>query len=129
MPLRLLSSVMEDEETYGRRVGFWLRMARERANITQEAAATSLGLSGKSKSTVSAWENGRIPKLAMLRRLAALYRVPLKTFTEPDVTPEERLDQIVRAAGALEREDWESAGDQGPATDDEPDDGLRTRSA
>lgn len=48
-----------------KRRGFWLRVARERANLTQEAVAMTLGLSGKSKSTMSAWEKGeRDPKLS-----------------------------------------------------------------
>lgn len=62
--LRLLSMATEVQQEAKRR-GFWLRVARERANLTQEAVAMTLGLSGKSKSTMSAWEKGeRDPKLS-----------------------------------------------------------------
>jgi hypothetical protein len=44
-----------DDATYNRRLGFWLRSARERAGLTQETAATELGLAAASKSTVSDW--------------------------------------------------------------------------
>lgn len=51
--LRLLSGGMPDDETYKRRLGFWLRMARERAGKSQGGAAEYLGFSKKSKSSIS----------------------------------------------------------------------------
>jgi transcriptional regulator with XRE-family HTH domain len=102
-----------DDATYNRRLGFWLRSARERAGLTQETAATELGLAAASKSTVSDWEAGlRPPSLLQLRRLAELYIVPVEVFTSPRRTPTELLDALPRVAeraGSLERDDWEEA--------------------
>ncbi len=121
LSLRLLSGGMPDDSTYNRRLGFWLRMARERAGKSQAGAAEHLGLSTSSKSTVSDWENGdRPPKLNQLRRLAEYYGVPLTVFTAPEPTIEERLDEIVRAAGELERADWAREQAGRPASEDAP---------
>lgn len=84
-------------------------MARERRGLSQKTVAGDLGLSTKSKSTVSDWEKGQtVPKLHQLKALARLYRVPLNVFTNPEPDAQERLDQLARAAGDLEREDWET---------------------
>jgi transcriptional regulator with XRE-family HTH domain len=93
-----------------KRRGFWLRVARERANLTQEAVAQELGLSSRSKSTMSAWETGsRDPKLRYLNAMARLYGVPVSVFMEPDPTAEEsleeRLAKLARAAIRLAHED------------------------
>lgn len=117
---------MPDDELYAKRLGFWLRMARERAGKSQAGAAEFLGLSKKSKSTISDYENGvTVPPLQFLRRLADWYGVPLEVFTNPEPTIEERLDAIVHAAAELEREDWarEQATRQAPGDgrDVEPD--------
>lgn len=99
-----------------------MRMARERAGITQDAAAIDLGLSGRSKSTLSAWEAGRRePKLSMIARMAVLYGVPVEFLTNPPMTAyeliDERLSDVVRGAEALEREDWEGAEQPAPKAD------------
>lgn len=122
LSLRLLSAAMPDDDAiYNRRLGFWMRMARERAGKSQAGAAEVLGLSKSSKSTVSDWENGmRPPGLNQLRRLAAYYSVPLELFTDPQPTPEERIDEIVRLATAEERQDWLEARDPGQEAGDEP---------
>ena len=93
------------------RRGFWLRMARERANLTQAAVAGLLGLSSESKSTMSAWEAGRRePRLRYLKEMARLYGVPLEMFTDPEPTALERIDarleELARTALRLERDDW-----------------------
>jgi transcriptional regulator with XRE-family HTH domain len=96
-----------DEQLYARRLGFWLKAARERSGKSQQGAAEFLGFSSKSKSTISDYENGvTIPALRMLKRLAEWYGLPLETFTEPDPTPEERLDEISRLAVRREQRDW-----------------------
>lgn len=121
---------MPDDQTYAKRLGFWLRMARERAGKSQKGAAEHLGFSTKSKSTISDYENGvTVPSLPVLRKLAAWYGVPLSSFTDPEPTPEERLDEIVQLAGDAEREGWEAEEGQGPAAGDAPGGGLRTQSA
>lgn len=98
----------DDDQVYARRLGYWLRIARERAGKSQQGAAEYLGLSPKSKSSISDYENGvRTPPLPVLRRLARWYGVPLAVFTNPEPTPEERLDEIVRLAGERESADWE----------------------
>lgn len=115
LSLRLLSGSMADDQVYARRLGFWLRMARERAGKSQAGAAEFLGFSAKSKSTISDYENAvTVPSLQVLRRLAEWYGMPLSVFTDPEPTPEERLDAVANAAAALEREDWEAGEGQAP---------------
>lgn len=100
------------DEQHLTRLGFWLRIARERAGKSQEGAARELGLSASSKSTISDWENGvREPKMSQLRALARYYEVPLSLFVDPPATAFEELDRVrALAAGALEAEaeDWAS---------------------
>ena len=106
---------MTDDQTYAKRLGFWLRMARERAGKSQGGVAEFLGFSTKSKSTISDYENGvTVPSLPVLRRLAGWYGVPLATFTDPMPTPEERLDEIVQLAAAEERASYGSEEARGP---------------
>ncbi|HEY8870649.1 MAG TPA: helix-turn-helix transcriptional regulator [Candidatus Limnocylindrales bacterium] len=89
------------EARYLRRLGFWLRAARERSGKSQAGIAAYLGLKPSSKSSVSDWENGlRAPRLTHVRALAAFYGLPLEVFTHPEPTPEERLDLF--AAGVVE---------------------------
>jgi len=129
--LRLLSPAMvTDDATYRRRLGFWLRAARERAGKSQAGAAEFLGFSPKSKSTISDYENGvTVPSILVLRKLAAWYRVPIEVFTDPPPTPEERLDEIARAAVAEGRADWEAAAERGREVDAAPAATPRRRSA
>lgn len=130
LPLRLLSGSMSDEQ-HLQRLGFWLRIARERSGKSQEGAARELGLSAASKSTISDWENGvREPKLSQLRALARYYQAPINLFVDPPATAFEELDELVRAAAELEQEDWEAeAGERGREADDGPGASPRRRSA
>ena len=127
--MRVFSSSSEQ-----RRRGFWLRIARERADLSQEDAAKQIGLSGKSKSTMSAWEAGtrEIPA-SKLAALARLYAVPVERFMEPAPTAFEAIDEwlnaTVIAASALERADWARAEEAGQEPGDEPAAGLGRRSA
>lgn len=107
---------MNDMATAQRR-GFWMRMAREFADLSQATAAQELGLSGRSKSTLSAWEAGsREPRLSHVAKMAELYGVPVDLFTSPPASAREvierRLSRAVADAEAAEREDWEAG--QGP---------------
>jgi len=116
-----------------KRRGFWLRMARERANLTQAAVAGQLGLSSESKSTMSAWEAGtREPRLRYLKEMARLYGVPLEMFTDPEPTAaeriDERLEELARSALRQERDDW-AAGERGTVTDGAPAGRRRRRTA
>lgn len=131
--LRLLpmatASVLENK-----RRGFWLRVARERANLTQEAVIKELGLSSRSKSTMSAWESGaREPKLRYLTGMARLYEVPVSVFLEPEPTAEEQLDERLAALArqairqAVSDVDAELA--QGPASGESPGGQPRRQSA
>lgn len=131
LSLRLPSVAMTDEDRqYARRLGFWLRMARERAGKSQQGAAEHVGLSAKSKSTISDYENGvTLPSLATLRRLAAWYDVPLEVFTHPEPTPEERLDELARGAAIVAREDLAKATEERPADEGAPADGRGKRPA
>src|SRR3954462_8023036 len=109
----------EEDEIYQRRMGFWLRMARERSGKSQEGAAEKLGLSPKSKSTISDYENGRTPvPIRTLRRLADWYGVPLEVFTRPEKMPEERLDELVHASAALVQQDLEVEQVEHPGSED-----------
>lgn len=123
-----------DPDLERRRRGFWLRMGREHAGLSQESAARELGLSGKSKSTLSAWESGaRDPRSSMLAKMARLYGIPVEMLVNPQPTAYEaidrRLDELVRAAGELEREDWERLQAGRRAAEDEPDAELDRRRA
>lgn len=135
MPIRPHLVVMTtDPALEQRRRGFWLRIARERAELSQEDAAKQIGLSGKSKSTMSAWEAGtrEIPS-SKLAALARLYSVPVERFMEPAPTAfeaiEEWLNATVIAASALERADWARSEGAGQGPGDEPAAGLGKRSA
>jgi transcriptional regulator with XRE-family HTH domain len=110
-----------EDELYAKRLGFWLRAARERAGKSQGGAAEFLGFSPKSKSTISDYETGvTVPSLPVLRRLAEWYGLPLETFTDPAPTPEERLDEISRLAARREQREWGGGRDQDPGAADEP---------
>lgn len=90
-PLRSVS--MADTQIENQRRGFWLRMARERAGISQATAARELGLSGQSKSTLSAWEAGtREPRPSMVSRMAILYGIPVERLMSPAPTAYEMID-------------------------------------
>lgn len=87
-----------------KRRGFWLKVARERAGLSQETAAKEIGLSGTSKGTMSAWESGaRDPKVRYLNAMARLYGVPVSVFMDPAPTAEEQLsDRLAELArGAI----------------------------
>ena len=132
MPLRLLSVPMtEDELTkLRRRRGYWLRLARERANMDQNSVARELGMSPKSGTSILAWEKGtRSPNMDQLHQLARIYDVPVSTFSEPRPTDEEWLDDLVTAAGELEREDWEAGERSAPPSEGGTGAAPRTRSA
>ena len=122
---------MAAEDTlYAKRLGFWLKAARERSGKSQAGAAEFLGFSVKSKSTISDYENGvTIPSLPVLRRLAEWYGLPLETFTDPGPTPEERLDEIVRLAGQREQRDWQAAPERDQGAGDAPGAGPRRLTA
>lgn len=101
--------LMTSDEVTGaaKRVGFWLRMARERANLSQPAAAKMLGLSNKSASTLSAWEAGtREPSPSKLRAMSELYQTPISLFYDPPLTAYEQIEalavgqRITSAAGS-----------------------------
>lgn len=117
-----------------RRRGFWLRMARERANLTQTGAAERLGLRNQAKSTISGWESGaREPRLRYLKAMAVLYGVPLDLFTDPPPTAYESIDarlrQLAGDAIGLALEDEGTAGEPGHDADDQPGGQPRRRSA
>lgn len=114
-----------------RRRGYWLRLARERANLDQNSVAAQLGMSAKSGTSVLAWEKGtRSPNVDQLHQLARLYSVPVQVFMEPQPTDEEWLGDLASGAVALALEDQRSAaGERGPRADAAPDGQLRRRSA
>lgn len=117
------------------RTAWWLKTVRETdpRGTTLSQAAVAAGLSPKSGSVVSHWENNDAvtgPKLRQLERLAEFYRVPLTLFTEPPETDQERAAryrQLALEALDEEREDWEAGSD--PAPGDEPGDAPLRRLA
>lgn len=124
MPLRLLSVPMTEDELAAtrRRRGYWLRLARERANMDQNSVARELGMSARSGTSVLAWEKGkRSPSMDQLDQLARIYGVPISTFTEPRPTDEEWLQGLAVSALEAEAEDWEASQGRGsdPATADD----------
>lgn len=133
LPLGLRSVRMTTEEelaTLGVRRGYWLRLARERANLDQNSAAHAIGLSKRSGTSVLAWEKGRrSPTADQLHQLARLYGVPVATFTAPQPTDEEWLQALASAAIAAEQQDSDGAPEDGPDVADGPGGRLRRRSA
>jgi transcriptional regulator with XRE-family HTH domain len=114
----------EEEQRERRRRGYWLRLARLRANLNQNEVARRLGLSERSGTTVLAWEQGRRdPRATVLHRLARLYGVPPELLIDPPPTDEERLDEIVQLARGSER----SAGT--PSSESAQSGGLPDRTA
>jgi transcriptional regulator with XRE-family HTH domain len=116
---------MPDQQIEMQRRGFWLRMAREHAGFSQATAAKELGLSARSKSTLSAWEAGtREPRPSILSRMAALYGVPIERLMTPPPTAFEEIDgwlrQSVRAASELEQLDWAEGQGRGPSAASAP---------
>lgn len=103
----------EELEVRRRRRAWWLRVARRGMN--QTGVAKAIGLSEKSGSTIGDWERlVSEPSLRQLEQLAALYGVPISLLVDPPMTDDERLDEIVRLAGAAERADFEREGDRSP---------------
>ena len=81
------------------RRGRYLQAARERAGVSQDDVADLLGYA--KGAIVGHWEQGRRdPSLANLKRMAAIYGVPLALFTEP---PASELDVIEDAILREER--------------------------
>lgn len=123
-----------DDETFYRRQGFWLRMARERAGKSQAGAAQEIGLAAKSKSTISDYERGeqQAPQ-QVLRTLARWYQVPVDLFTSPGLTAEEmiqaRMDELERRAADAERADWNAGEGRGPSSGGGNGAALRKRTA
>jgi transcriptional regulator with XRE-family HTH domain len=59
-------------------VAHGIRLAREKAALTQEQAATKSGLS---KSTIANYENGRrSPRIKELQRIAEAYNIDVESF-------------------------------------------------
>jgi transcriptional regulator with XRE-family HTH domain len=117
---------MPDDETYFKRQGFWLRMARERAGKSQKGAALHLGLSENSKSSVSDYESGTGTHASQetLLALARWYEVPLSMFTNPLQTSDEVIDRLIDEASRIgegaEQRDWVEGRDRGREADDGP---------
>lgn len=83
-----------------RRRGYWLRLARERTGMTQDAVAHELGL--RTGTSLVHWERGdRDPSVAQLSALADLYGLPVDVLLKPPQTDEERLEQLARGGTAL----------------------------
>lgn len=113
-----------------RRRGYWLRLAREHADMDQNSVAKALGMSERSGTSVLAWEKGvRSPSADQLHQLAQLYGVPVSLFTEPRSTDEEWLRDLADAAIAAEQQDWEAEEGRDRGAGDAQDGQPRTRSA
>lgn len=81
------------------RLGFWLRIAREAAGLSQPDAARRIGLSRSSAGSVSRLESGdREPTLAELQGLATLYEVPASFFLSPPETAHEVIARVKAGA-------------------------------
>lgn len=88
--------IAADEGQQAVRTGFWLRMARERAGMSQTKAVQALGRGATSASSLIGYEGGqRIPALGRLQEMAAVYGVPLRLFTDPPPTAIEQIDFLV----------------------------------
>jgi transcriptional regulator with XRE-family HTH domain len=96
----------EEQLATRRRRGYWIERARLRRDLTLEAVCEALGYSAKSISTVSRWESGERPVPSdKLEPLARLLSLPPAWLINPPLTDDERLDDAVRDAEELERQD------------------------
>jgi transcriptional regulator with XRE-family HTH domain len=130
MPVRLGFAVMSSEEMAQRRVrrGYWLRRARLKSGLSMQWVAEQLGQ--KSASSVSLWERAlRDPKTEQMVAMAHLYGLPDEFLVDPPLTDDERLDEAMNAAAALEREDAARAEAARRAAEPSPVRELRRRSA
>lgn len=115
-----------DRDAVRKRRGHWMRIARERLGLSTDQVAKAVGYTGqKPGSIVTRWEKGeRAVPSDRFELLARVLGLPPEWLTTPPVSDverlEARLDELARAAGALEREDWEAVQDRAPAADDEP---------
>lgn len=112
MPLKkvpgwLVSAAVATEEeiqAVRKRRGFWIQRARKRKGYTLEALAAAMGY--RSISGVSRWESGgRAVPGDKFEPLARYLSLPPGFLVNPPLTDDERLDEAVRAAEELERED------------------------
>lgn len=86
-----------NEVDRNKRIGFWLRAARERAGLSQTDAAKRLGLKAASATTLTAWEKGnRLPSHTRFEQLADIYEVPVSLFTTGLPTASEQIDYYIR---------------------------------
>lgn len=120
----------EEQLQTRRRRGYWIKRARDRKGLTLGAVCELLGYSPKSISTISRWEDGQRPVPSdKMEPLARLLGLPPDYLVRPPLTDDERLDQAVRDAEALEQQDAAQAAaprqQAGPAPVRE----LRRRSA
>ncbi len=129
--LRLVTVSEADTALERRRRGFWLRIAREEAGLTQAAAAELVGYKGTSKSSINAWEDGRRPvPLDKLKALATLYEVPVDLFIDPQPTAHEHVAGLKSLAiAAIEAAEEDEAGEPSRGAGEPPGGEPRRRSA
>lgn len=113
-----------------RRRGFWMRVARDVADVKQEEAAKAIGL--KAGTSILAIEKGRRdPTATEMRILAELYGVPVSMFADPKPTDEDRVIEerarLARAAISLAHEDLGPAGGGGHGGGAQPEAPPRTQ--
>lgn len=115
-----------DRDLARRRRGRWIRLARERRELTTDGLAAALGYKGaKPGSVVSRWESGeRAVPSDLFPAIAAVLQLPAEWLTNPPMTDlerlEERLDELMNAAARLERDDWAAGEDRAPEDGDGP---------
>lgn len=132
-PLRLVSvpvATREQRDAARRRRGYWVRQARKLRGWTLKELAHTLGYEGDATGNLSKWESGERPIPSdMFGPLAVALGLPSDFLVKPPLTDEERLEEAMRNAADLEREDWEAGVDRYPSDADEPGGGLGRRSA
>jgi len=92
-----------------KRRGYWIRRARERQGLKEDALAVKLGYVKGSGSVIAKWESGvRAVPSDRFPAIASETGLPAAWLVDPPLTDEERLDQAVLEASAAEREDREA---------------------
>lgn len=110
------------------RRGRWIKVARERVGLTTDQLAARLGYRGqKAGGIISRWEKGeRAVPSDKFAGLVEHIGIPPEWLSAPPMTDLERLEEWLDAAqrdvADLERQDWPSGREPGPAVDDEPGD-------
>jgi DNA-binding XRE family transcriptional regulator len=71
-------------KTNYKRVGYLLKLYREKANLTQDQLADKIKVS---RQTVYSWENGVMPRIQSVFELLEIFNIQLQDLFKPNMIP------------------------------------------